>query len=105
MARAATSGRSLAFFSVGTVMPLEGYLVGSDDFHWLVVHSEEDGYPVSLVHKGSTTRITISPKPTLYAEPTEYQDRVRQIGTGFWEYCDKTYNPKPATTKSTLETA
>ena len=80
---------------------IEGYLVGSDDFHWLVAHLGDTYLPqITLVHKGSASSITISPAPTLDDETTSYQEFVTRIGRGFWLFCDKTYLGKtdPANT-------
>lgn len=107
LARAATSGRHLIFhFLHGE--PLTGYLVGSDDFHWLVAHHEGSQYQVTLVHKASSPRITISPSPTLANQDADYQAFVRQIGAGFWSFCDQTYfgkTPPKSTSKPRQEPA
>lgn len=90
LARAATSGRRLTFHFLGGE-PLYGYLVGSDDFHWLVAHTENNQFQVTLVHKASSPRIAISPHSTLANEDPDYQGFVKQIGEGFWRFCDETY--------------
>jgi hypothetical protein len=94
LARAATSGRSLTFH-LNDKSHLTGYLVGSDDFHWLVAHdSWSNDYfegRLTLVHKGSATMISIAPTPTLADEGDSYQEFVNRIGGGFWAYCNKTY--------------
>lgn len=72
---------------------LQGYLVGSDDFHWLLAHKDEYIPQVTLIHKGSTPRIDISPSPTLDSEDAKYQAFVRQIGAGFWSFCTDTFLP------------
>lgn len=96
LARAATSGRSLTI-SFHTGDPLYGYLVGSDDFHWLVAHIDDHrDHQVTLVHKGSAPRIAISPLPTLDDEDVTFRSFVSQIGQGFWNFCNSTYLGKSA---------
>lgn len=92
LARAATSGRRLTI-TFHTGEPITGYLVGSDDFHWLIAHIAYAGADpqVTLVHKGSAPRIDICPYPTLDNENAEYQAFVVQIGAGFWSFCDEQY--------------
>lgn len=98
LARAATSGRRLTVHFHNDE-PLYGYLVGSDDFHWLVAHRNVSyDHQVTLVHKGSTPRIDIAPHPTLDNEDPEYAAFVRQIGAGFWSFCTDNFLPTaPAT--------
>lgn len=101
LARAATSGRRLTI-TLQTGDSLMGYLVGSDDFHWLIAHMRhEHAEPqVTLIHKGSTPRIDISPSPTLHNEDEDYQAFVQQIGAGFWAFCTDTFlPPNPANSK------
>lgn len=109
LARAATSGRSLTVHFLNDE-PLTGYLVGSDDFHWLVAHiPHEHAKPqVTLVHKGSAPRIDISPHPTLENEAPDYQAFAYQIGAGFWSYCDENYlgkTPSASTSQPRQEPA
>jgi hypothetical protein len=93
LARAATSGRRLTVL-LHTGDSIRGYLVGSDDFHWLVAHLDPTcGPQVTLVHKGSAPRIDISPSPTLSGEDQDYQAFVKQIGAGFWSFCTETFLP------------
>lgn len=100
LARAATSGRRLTF-RLPADEAVEGYLVGSDDFHWLVAFLGDTYLPeITLIHKGSASRIDISPAPTLDDENPSYREFVTRIGRGFWLFCDKTYLGKtdPANT-------
>lgn len=90
MAYAATHGRKV------TCTPLigeavTGYLVGSDDFHWLVaVPSHQDTVSTVLVHK-SAPLVRLSHEATLSDEPENVRTTIEQQGTPFWEYCHKTY--------------
>lgn len=70
-----------------------GYLVGSDDFHWLVAVNDPDSleYLLELVHKASAPRIRIAPQPDLHTETKTFQNFVSQIGQGFWNFCNKNY--------------
>lgn len=56
---------------------VEGYVCGSDSYHWCVVGA--DG--LWLVHKSSTVRIGAD--GDLAAEPAEVQARVEQVGASF----------------------
>lgn len=93
MARAATSGRRIRFAFTG-LDPISGYLVGSDDFHWLVATFNQQSPEICMVHKGSAVLITLSPDPALSNEDQDYQDFVERIGRGFFDFCDETYFSK-----------
>lgn len=93
IAYAATSGRKVTFTVVHQEQPIVGYVVGSDDYHWLVADPSGEGDVVttSLVHKGLAPVATISPVSTLENEPPAVRAAVEGIGRGFWLFCDREY--------------
>lgn len=87
MARAAVEGRRLIFRTVAFT-PLDGYLVGMDDFHWLIASPGElDHEPVftTLVHK--TCPLVSFTDTFLADEPEEERMEIQRIGRPFWEFC------------------
>lgn len=108
VARAAVHGHNIRFVFNNNIEPITGYVVGQDDFHWLIAHSDGANFKTTLVHKGSAALLTISPSSTLLNEEADFRTYVEKIGRGFWLWCDETYfasrNIDPASTTS-LETA
>jgi|SRR5882757_1653680 len=87
MARAAVEGRRLIFRTVAFT-PLDGYVVGMDDFHWLIASPGElEHEPVftTLVHK--TCPLISFTDTFLVDEPEPDRKRIQQIGRAFWEFC------------------
>lgn len=87
IARAAVEGRRLIFRTVAFT-PLDGYVVGMDDYHWLIASiGEELTDPVftTLVHK--TCPLVSFTDTYLADEPDEDRTAIQQIGRPFWESC------------------
>jgi hypothetical protein len=86
--RAAHAGIKIAFHT--GVLDISGYVVGSDDFHWLVtsVHPTYGVY-TALVHK--TCPVVVFTSDLLEHEPEDDRAAIEAIGAGFWEWCGKTY--------------
>jgi len=86
MARAAVEGQRLVF-RTGVEMPIEGYVVGMDDFHWLIATPSDTREPVmtTLVHK-SCPLVQFTP---LYLRDEDEEDRrlIQDIGVPFWRFC------------------
>lgn len=80
ISRAATDGRKLAFNTMST--SVVGYVVGMDDYHWLVMNLISD--TLALVHKGSTPTV-IFMEEMLAGEGDDLQERVREVGQPFWD--------------------
>ena len=92
MARAGFDGSRLSFhFDREDV--LNGYLVGMDDYHWLVasVSHPNDGreqtVETHLVHKGSVARVRIHKHALLTQEPEPIKAEVESIGGAFFAFC------------------
>jgi len=101
MAYAAVAGRRLTVHIPGCP-PLFGYLVGMDDFHWLVAEIHE-GRPqpqvsTHLVHK-SAPRIRIDHEASLSDESTAAQALVNEIGGSFFAHCQDKILARPALSK------
>lgn len=94
--RAAAEGQRLIFITL--VGPVSGYVVGADDFSWLVatVASTVDRPGVVLVHKSCP--IVEFEGIFLDAETEEDQKTVRDLGTAFWNHCKTKYLGKTVTT-------
>lgn len=87
IARAAVEGQRLIFRTTAWT-PLDGYVVGMDDYHWLIASiGERDTDPVftTLVHK--TCPLVSFTDTYLADEPPEDRTVIRQIGRPFWESC------------------
>lgn len=80
ISRAAIDQRKLAFNLVAQPARVTGYVVGMDDYHWLV-STGSDG--LSLVHKGSAVTVEFLPA-FLADEDQPYQTYTKQIGEPFW---------------------
>lgn len=90
MGRAAAEGRRMRF--VTGVVTYEGYLVGADDFHWMVAvpaSSATTADFVVMVHK-SCPSVEIS-TILLDEQPSATRQFVERIGHAYWAYCKKTY--------------
>lgn len=86
--RAAFEGRKIAFHT--GVFDLAGYVVGSDDFHWLVAAIHRDrGVYTALVHK--TCPVVVFTPDLLSEESEPNRKAVEAIGSAFWAWCGKTY--------------
>lgn len=91
MAYAAVDGRKVTF-RLATGEPIIGYVVGMDDYHWHVAHTDASQNVVTtLVHKGLAPAVTISPHSTLVNEDSHIQGLVSKIGGGFWRFCQQNY--------------
>lgn len=90
LARAAVEGREVTFDGLG----ISGYVIGSDDYHWLLAHIErnEDGwaYAVStvLVHKSAPV-VRVARQNTLEDLPEKVRDEVQSLGANFVAYCQR----------------
>jgi hypothetical protein len=89
MARAAVEGKRIIFNITGD-WAVCGYLVGMDDFHWIVAEvGSSDSPEISLVHK--TIPVVTFTAVTLEKETEEFRQNVKKIGQSFWDNCKKQY--------------
>jgi hypothetical protein len=86
IARAAVDGQRLVFRTVAFT-PMDGYVVGMDDFHWLIASPGELGEPVAttLIHK--TCPLVSFTDTYLADEPEGDRQEIQEIGRPFWENC------------------
>lgn len=86
IARAAVEGRKL-IFRTGVLIPLGGYVVGMDNYHWLIAAPSEGDTSVqtSLIHK-SCPLVTFTSE-YLSGEISEDRKEIQRIGSPFWRYC------------------
>jgi hypothetical protein len=86
IARAAVQGQRLIFRTVAFT-PMDGYVVGMDDYHWLIASPGEQGEPVetTLIHK--TCPLVSFTDTYLADEPDEDRKEIQRIGRPFWESC------------------
>lgn len=89
IARAAVAGQRLIFRTVAFT-PMDGYVVGTDDYHWLIASPGERGEPVeiTLVHK--TCPLVSFTDTYLADEPDADRKEIQRIGHLFWENCVRT---------------
>jgi hypothetical protein len=85
ISRAAMDRTRLRFRLNVNIDPIVGYVVGMDDYHWLVANQEAH---VMLVHKGSTVTVEFT-EQTLDNEPLDMQSRIAKIGQPFWDACTR----------------
>jgi hypothetical protein len=107
MARAAVDGRLITFVQelrssyAELDRSISGFLVGMDDYHWLIVPEDIPGedpeLPVVLVHK-SCAFVMISSSVRLSSRPESFRTKVRKIGERFWEHCKQAHLGYTATT-------
>lgn len=108
MARAAVEGREVVFFPSDR-LTVAGFIVGMDDFHWKVAcprfSTSYETYTtqvIALVHKSCpVVQIGSSSSLLKVAEEGEldWVDWVKEVGTPFWAYCERTYFGKTTTHK------
>jgi hypothetical protein len=80
ISRAAVDGRRLRFIFADRT--IEGYVVGLDDYHWLVAPYDSD--ELNLVHKGSASLVVFTAH-TLNDEDPATQERVTKVGQAYWD--------------------
>ena len=97
MAYAATSGRRVSFSFLAANHQVSGYLVGMDDYHWLVACLVPGEVQTTLIHKSSADLVTISNESTLDSEHDYIKVAVQEIGRGFFAFCNRTYFGKTTT--------
>lgn len=78
IARAAVDGKIVTFFSAPESILARGYVVGMDDYHWMVYTSSGD---IALVHK-SAPMVKISE-----IGPPDEIHKAARVGESFWAYC------------------
>lgn len=90
IAHAAAGRRQVRF--VTSIETVSGYVVGQDDYHWLVATiTQQSDVEVVLVHKGSAALVKFTDR-TLSQEPQTAVDRIEKVGVAFWGWCKKTYS-------------
>lgn len=105
MAYAAVKGRKLTVHGAGGAAPVHGYLVGMDDFHWLLAEITwpgDGGKPqvdTHLIHK-SAPRIRISHTTSLSDEHDDVQALVNEIGRSFFAHCQEKILARSTTTRT-----
>lgn len=89
IARAASEGTQTVMFLGNAGGEITGYVVGMDDYHWLLASVSEGLQIVHLVHK---TCPLVSFLP-LGLDQEDEEDRlwVTSVGKSFWDFCRRTY--------------
>lgn len=97
IARQAVARRRVTFYPAMGPSQINGYVVGQDNFHWLVAAELFNEYVTVLVHK--TAPVVVLSNHSLSNEDEHLQNLVSQVGTGFFLFCEKNYLGKtdPAT--------
>jgi hypothetical protein len=100
MARAATDGRRITLAWLDAKHEVNGYLVGMDDFHWLIL---ADDLQTHLIHKSSPDFVIIEKSCSLTSESSLLQETVDEMGRAFFNHCNRTFlgktnsSPPPCT--------
>ena len=98
LAYAATVGRRITFDFLSSGRTIQGYLVGMDDFHWLVSYAVLGEVETVLLHKGAVDMVTLTGSRTLADEEPGVQVAIEATGQPFFDFCERTYfgkNPTP----------
>jgi hypothetical protein len=92
VARAAVNGQMIVF-RTGLFVPVEGYIivegyvVGMDDYHWLVATPSDDRLPVQTVLVHKTCPLVTFIDQHLADETEDDRKKIQTIGNAFWDYC------------------
>lgn len=88
IAWAAVNTRLVKFSTV--VGDQAGYVIGQDDFHWIIAVPTEVAHQTTLIHKGSAAVVTITDR-VLDSEPEPIASSITMAGSSFWMYCRSQY--------------
>lgn len=89
LAHAATRGSRVTFTTTAGVV--SGYLVGMDDYHWVVVSPEDSTLHVTLVHKASSPIVNVGSSNNLQDEQDSTREYVAQVGSAFFSWCSNNF--------------
>ena len=101
IAKAALHGRkvTMKFLRSQPAHEVNGYVVGMDDFHWLVasvipayLRVGDETVSLSLIHKSSADVIGLASDSTLNLEDTDTQKALTRLGGAFWSWCEENYS-------------
>ena len=99
LAYAATAGRRITFDFLSSARTIQGYLVGMDDFHWLVAYPAHGEVETALLHKGAVDLVVLSGSRILADEDPSIRVAIEEIGRQFLDFCERTYFGKNTTPK------
>lgn len=90
IAWAAVNGRLVKFST--TVGDYAGYVIGQDDFHWVIATVPQSGtaHQTALIHKGSAAVVTITDS-VLDSESDQIASSITMAGSPFWAFCRSQY--------------
>lgn len=75
------------FFSAQPAHEVVGYVVGMDDYHWMLATRSQGGEGIVtpvLIHKQADA-VVLHPDETLSTEPEDFRSRVESIGKSYWD--------------------
>lgn len=99
--KAAAYGRKITCrFFAQTAHEVTGYVVGMDDYHWMIATvipestrtDKDEPISLMLVHKSRVDVTVLHTESTLDNEDSEAQVAITQVGQKFWTYCENHYN-------------
>lgn len=101
IAGAASRGRKVTFqfLTANPGHEVSGYIVGMDDYHWMVASVVPESTRVqgdspialSLVHKSRVDLIRLHDASTINKESESAQAALVEVGQKFWRFCDSHY--------------
>jgi hypothetical protein len=109
IAQAALRGRQVTFKFLRTQPAHEigGYVVGMDDYHWLVaivipeaLREGDQSVSLSLVHKTADV-INLASVATREHEDREARTALASLGQDFWDFCERNYGGRNGAPRST----
>jgi len=88
IAWAAVNGRSVTFTT--SVGEYSGYVIGMDDYHWVVADPTENHFKTRLIHKGLAPVVTVTER-LLDEETQQVASAITMAGSAFWKQCRTNY--------------
>lgn len=93
MAYASVNGRKITaiYFRGDAEHCVTGYVVGMDDYHWLIADTQvwQRTHELVLLPKGRVDLIRLSPDSTLDKEPDAVREAIEKQSRGFHVWCEQ----------------
>lgn len=91
MARAAVNGNRITVLFLSSDTSVSGYVVGMDDFHWMLAVPQQNEVETVLIHKGGPDLVRIDRVHLLSHESHWVADEVHRIGGPFFDFCERAF--------------
>lgn len=94
LGRAAAEGRALSFHGHQGAIVRNAYLIGMDDYHWVVARMTDlvgNEQSVMLIHKSCPMVVIESPAASIDTQHENQQTWYAEVGGAFRSFCRRTY--------------